>query len=369
MARQQRPDTGPTLTALDHLRELKTRFFIVAGVFLTVSVVAYVFRDWLITLLTRPIGDQKLITLTPEGGFSFVFLVTIYAGLAVAIPFLIHQLYGFSKPVLPEKMRKYSAQIFFYSLLLMSAGIAFGYLMAIPGALDFLQTFATEYVDSSLTADSYLKFVVAFMLGLGIVFQLPIALMLIHWIKPLSPGGLLKSERWVVLLSFIAAAIITPTPDPLNQTMIALPIIAVYQIGVVAILLSIRKEKKMKQRLTLPTQVTKHAVKKPRTRPTQHTAPATPALAPKVQHISHALKPAMKHAMKPSPTQKQIMSVQSIDGVVQRRPRTGHVTPPTRPVQTAQLQRTYTASRPQPQGQFARSIYLDGVSPRMAVSS
>jgi hypothetical protein len=135
-------------------------------------------------------------------------------------------------------------RIFFLSILLMVAGILFAYVYAIPGALKFLYGFAESYVEASLTAESYLNFIVGYVLGLGAVFQLPLLLFIIHKIKPLTPIGLLKSERWVIVLAFVAAALITPTPDPMNQTIIAMPIILMYQFGVFAILYSLRKEKK-----------------------------------------------------------------------------------------------------------------------------
>jgi len=148
------------------------------------------------------------------------------------------------RPALSSDVQRKSIQVLVSSSLLLITGILFGYFIAIPGALQFLQEFACEYVISALTADAYLQFIVSYTLGLGLVFQLPLLLMLIHWIKPLTPGGLMKSERWIIMLSFVAAAIITPTPDPLNQTIIALPIILVYQLGVSAVLINIFKTKR-----------------------------------------------------------------------------------------------------------------------------
>jgi hypothetical protein len=110
-----------------------------------------------------------------------------------------------------------------------------------------LYGFADQYVESSLTAESYLNFVVAYTIGIGIVFQIPLLLLLLHTIKPFTPGGLIKSEKWIILIAFIIAAIITPTPDPVNQAIIAGPVIVVYQIGVVAVLIAIaRSRRKLK---------------------------------------------------------------------------------------------------------------------------
>jgi len=237
---------------MDHIAELRTRFFVVAVVFIASSALAYTFRDQLIHLLLSPLGGQKLIYLNPAGGFNFIFLISMYVGIAFTAPLLIQQMYSFVKPALPEAAQKYSGVIFLSSSILLVAGIIFGYVFAIPGALHFLYSFASDYIVASLTADSYLNFLIAYTVGLGLVFQLPLILLLIHWIKPMTPGGLLRSERWVIVLAFIAAALITPTPDPLNQTIIALPIIVVYQIGVIAILLTIRKARRSQKQALVP---------------------------------------------------------------------------------------------------------------------
>src|SRR5690606_8436207 len=136
---------------------------------------------------------------------------------------LLRQLYAFVRPSLPQAAQTKSSGLIVGSLLLLVAGVASGYVVAVPNALACLYSFAEQYVEASLTAESYLNFMIAYTVGIGIVFQLPLLLMLFHSIKPLTPGGLLKSEKWVVLVAFIVAAIITPTPDPINQAIIAGP--------------------------------------------------------------------------------------------------------------------------------------------------
>lgn len=225
-----------------HFAELKWRLLIVSAVLLTVSTLAYVFRDALLTVLTLPLGERELISLTPAGGFAFIFNVSIFTGAAVAFPFFIYHLYAFLAPVMKYKTRGTALKIVTVSTLLMTAGMVYAYFFAIPGALKFLYEFPGAYVDMSmLTADSYLMFVVKYMAGVGLAFQIPVIIIIIHWLRPLTMAGLLRSERWVIVGAFIAAAFITPTPDPLNQSIIALPIILVYQGGVIAVWVSLRR--------------------------------------------------------------------------------------------------------------------------------
>ncbi len=340
MAREGGASSTRKMTIMEHIREIQMRMFLVAGVFITGATLAYVFRDEIIHALLSPLGDQTLIYLNPAGGFSFIFLVSLYCGLALAAPFFIHQLYSFVRPTLPKKVRRYSMRIFLSALLLMIAGVAFGYLIAVPGALSFLNTFAEEYVVASLTADSYLNFIVAYTLGLGLVFQLPLVVMLIHWIKPMTPGGLMRSQRWLIVLAFIAAAIITPTPDPVNQSIIAAPIIAVYQFGVVGVSVDIRRTRKQAAKATKTRKVAQKPAegKKP-------TAVASVAAA------SSASKPEQKApATKPQP-------VKSVDGIasVARRPASRSIVVPERPVPTR--------SRPVPQQRSGAPVaYVNDVT-------
>ncbi len=232
------------MSAKRHLRELQWRLMLVAGFFIAGASLAYTYQSTLIPLLLDPLGGEKLVYLNPAGGFSFIFLVSIYAGIALAFPILIQQLYSFLKPVLPVVAQRKSTIIIISSFILLFAGILFGYMVAVPNALTFLYGFADQYIDASLTADSYLNFIIAYTIGIGIVFQLPLLLLLAHTIKPLTPGGLMKSEKWVVLIAFIIAAILTPTPDPINQAIIAGPVVIVYQIGVITILISIARSRR-----------------------------------------------------------------------------------------------------------------------------
>lgn len=247
MSTKKTPKKAPTSvhkSFADHIGELRVRLAVVALIFLLTSSIAYSFRDILVAVVLAPIGDQKLVYLTPAGGFSFIFQITMYAGAVVTAPALIYHLYRFVRPALPERATRYSLRVIFAATLLMMGGVCFGYFVAVPSALHFLNEFAGNYVVSNLTADSYLSFVVAYVVGLGLLFQLPLLLVFWNWISPIPPGGLWSSQRFVIIGAFVAAAIITPTPDVLNQSMVALPIIAIYQLGAIAVFVSNRRARK-----------------------------------------------------------------------------------------------------------------------------
>ncbi len=244
MAAKKAAGSGSAITLHDHIKELRNRFFGVAIIFIVVSAVAYNYKDTLLYYLLKPLNGEKLVYLNPAGGFSFIFQVTMYVGFAVSVPFLVYNLYKFVAPALPASARKHSAAVMISSLLLLCAGVAFGYFFAIPGALNFLNNFGDGYITPNLTADSYLNFILAYTAGLGILFQLPLILLLIHWVHPLKPLSLFKFERYMILIAFVGAAMITPTPDVMNQTIIALPIIIMYQMGVIAVCVSVFRAKR-----------------------------------------------------------------------------------------------------------------------------
>jgi len=345
----------------DHIGELRLRITWVILAFIVTSALAYQFRDALVNIVLAPIGHQKLVYLTPAGGFNFIFQVTMYAGAVVTAPVLIYQLYKFVQAALPKRARRYSIRIVMAATLLMIAGVCFGYFVAVPAALHFLTTFAGSYVEANLTADSYLNFIMAYVAGLGLLFQLPLLLIFWNWISPLSGKKLLSSERFVILFAFIAAAMITPTPDPTNQAMVAVPIILIYQIGVIAVMVLNRHQKPAKH--TVP------AIEKTvRVNDIEQSDPAIPTVSvmpqiPDLEPVPVQETPpiAMPVAVAPRPQppvrRRPQTSPRTIDGIQARGSRPTHVRPP---MQRAEA-RLIAPRRPvAPRQQTAVSI--DGIS-------
>jgi len=345
------------VAASQHLKELRTRVFIVAFFFIIGASLAYAFQGPVIDAVLSPLKGQKLVYLNPAGGFSFIFMVSIYSGIALAFPILIQQLYAFIRPALPDTAQKKSSMLIIGSFLLLVSGMAFGYFVAVPNALIFLYSFADQFIDASLTADSYLNFVIAYTIGIGIVFQIPLVLLLINSIKPFTPGGLMQSEKWVIVISFIVAAIITPTPDPINQTIIAGPVVVVYQIGVIIILTSIfrkhRAEKRLrKKELAVQRLSKKHGlVSTPASKPEGFKAP-TP-----IQNKRPVTRPAFQPVAQPTQVrpQPQLTHPVSIDGFV--RPTHHKVVVPKRVVQPQPAPRTI----PRPASPNQRNFTIDGL--------
>ena len=181
------PPLDSQLTLAEHLRELRSRLFKVVLLVLVGGTVGFSYVDTLIAIVMKPLGDQKLVYLTPGGGFSFVFTVALYFGILVAIPAITYHLYKFLQPVMREASRKLVVFTIFASFTLAIIGASFGYFVTIPAAIDFLSTFAGNSVIPTLTAASYLNFVVSYVVGLAALFQLPLFLICFDRAKPIVP--------------------------------------------------------------------------------------------------------------------------------------------------------------------------------------
>ena len=239
---------SPQLTLIDHLHELRTRLFWVILTLILASSASYAIKDQIMAVIMQPLGGQRLVYLTPIGGFNFIFKVSLYFGLAVILPVIIYHLYRFLEPLMNKQRKRSVAFFILASFALAIGGGAFASFAGLPAALHFLTGFTIENVSAMLTVESYLAFVVTYVLGFAALFQIPLVLMIINTIKPIPPKSLMGFQRFVILGAFIVAAIISPTPDVTNQAILAVPIILMYQIGVFMVWLQSRSIRKRQQR-------------------------------------------------------------------------------------------------------------------------
>lgn len=221
----------PLPTFLDHVHELRRRLFWIIGIVLVTSSVAYSFLGGIIDVLTHPLGNERLVYLTPGGGLSFSIKLCAYVGILVAVPLIMYHLYRFLEPLM-GKWRKSAVFYLGFSSFLAASGVLFAYFVSLPAALNFLTGFNVQHIEAMLTGDAYLSFVITYLLGAALLFQIPLLLLIINTMTPLKPSKLMKLQRFVIVGAFILGAIISPTPDIMNQAFLAVPIIAMYQLGV-----------------------------------------------------------------------------------------------------------------------------------------
>lgn len=222
-------------TLIDHLHELRARLFWIVLALILAGSASYLIQDQIMRVLMHPLGGQRLVYLTPIGGFNFIFKVSLYFGLGVILPVIIYHLYRFLEPLMPVKRKRSVVFYILASFFLAIGGACFAYFGSLPAALHFLTGFSIQNVTAMLTVDSYLNFIITYVLGFAALFQIPLILMIINTIRPIPPKKLMGFQRFVVLAAFILAAVISPTPDITNQTILAVPIILMYQIGVLLV--------------------------------------------------------------------------------------------------------------------------------------
>ena len=223
----------------EHIRELRWRLLLCCLVLVAASVVGYILHERLFRILSRPLGAPLYYT-SPTGGFYALIKISILFGVLITIPVFIYQIGKFLSPAFRRRFRAF--RVILTTAFLAILGVLFAYYIALPAALHFLANIDSS-LQSLITINEYLNFVFSYVVGFALLFQLPLIMLFINRIKPQKPGQLMRIQRYVVLFSFVLAAIFTPTPDPINQLLMALPIILLYQLSVVLIWIANRKEK------------------------------------------------------------------------------------------------------------------------------
>ena len=303
--------SGSSPVFMDHIRELQWRLAIVALAFLATGAVVYPFFDKIVALLLKPLGNNlSLVYLTPGGAFNFAVQVCIYAAMIGALPVALYHIYRFVMPAVEKTTLRGVLGYSLSSLLLAAVGVAFSYFLALPAAIQFLTSFDLKNISPMLTVESYLSFVMTYLLAGALLFQLPLFMTIINRIKPMTPRMLMSGQRHVILWSVVFAAVISPTPDAVNQLLLAAPMIVMYQVGIVIILLKNRKraDKKSKDglltRSVADNELANHTAKEIKPRPMEA---KKVSVCPESETPILVKKPASNHAS---------VSRRSLDGFV-----------------------------------------------------
>lgn len=229
---RQKKDTKKPIA--DHVGELRQRLIWCVLALIAGGILGYKYQQEIIYWLVKPL-EQQLFYTSPAGGFDFLIKICLFFGFIVAVPVIVYNFMRFVSPALPHRAAFKTGRIIITSILLALAGIAFAYFVSLPAALHFLSQFTTDQIQSLISAQEYFNFVMLYLAGFALLFQMPLIIAMVNKITPLKPAALMKKQRVVILVSFIIAAVLTPTPDPINQALMAVPIIGLYQtsIGVV----------------------------------------------------------------------------------------------------------------------------------------
>lgn len=217
---------------MDHIRELRTRIIVCAVVLIIGGVVGYLFYTPILEWLRSPLGTNLYYS-TPAGSFNFILKVSSMVGILAAVPFIIFQLIMFIQPVFKEKLS--TKRVLFYtiaSIFLAIAGACFAFYAILPGALKFFAGFQVAGLSALIDANNYLNFVINAIVTFIIVFQIPLLMVIIDRIKPISPKKLFAAEKYVVLAGLLVSLVVPFALDITTCLLIASPIIILYNISV-----------------------------------------------------------------------------------------------------------------------------------------
>ena len=224
------------LTLREHLEELRKRLMYTLIFVVIAVVIAFLFREAIFNFLLEPgygNKDEKPQATEVLETVSVIFKVTLMAGFIGALPFVLYQIIMFVSPGLTGRERLYLYMSLPGVLVAFAGGSAFGYYVLFPPAFEFLIGFGNEFVNPEIRISSYINVMLSLIFWMGVVFQIPLVLFSLGRLGLVTPTMLGKFRRFAIVLAFIAAAIITPTFDPVNQILVAVPIIILYELGIV----------------------------------------------------------------------------------------------------------------------------------------
>ncbi len=252
--REEAEDPTSRMSFFDHLEELRTRIIqALMGVAVGVGLGFYWAKD-VYKFLSQPIFGalrasglpEQLTFIDPLGPAKLIISVGLYLGIVISLPFTLYQVWLFVAPGLYRNERKAVTGFLFSSVLLFLAGSAFAYYVLLPITLKFLIGFAAfdPRISPMITMNEYLDFVLVILLGIGVIFQLPILIFILSLFGIVTPKFLWNNFRYAVLVIAIVAAVVTPTPDAITMMVFMAPMLLLYLVGIGVSAVVVRDKRK-----------------------------------------------------------------------------------------------------------------------------
>ncbi len=224
------------MTFLEHLDELRVRVLRSLISIVAALAVCWNWSPQILHFIMEPLRvaypNVTFITTAPTEGFSLHMKAAFFAGVFLAAPFVLYQAWAFISPGLYSHEKRYVVPFVGLGSLFFVAGGAFGHLVLFPATFRFLGQYTTGDIQYLPRLTEYFSFYFWFVVGLGLVFQLPVVVFVLSRLGLVTPWFLIRKFKFAVLAAFIVAAIITPSADVVNQTMLAAPIVALYLLGI-----------------------------------------------------------------------------------------------------------------------------------------
>ena len=210
------------------------------------TIVAFVFHRWIIDFLLRPadaITEEpgRLVFIDVLEPFGVAMKVSLVTGIVLALPVVLLQIILFVAPGLTTREKRYLYAFLPAVLLAFAAGVSFGYIVLIPPAINFLINFGGEIAEPTIRISSYINLMTMLLFWMGLVFETPLIMFILARFGVVSAAGFARWRRHWIVVAFVLGALITPTFDPINQSLVAIPLIILYEFGILLAKLARRK--------------------------------------------------------------------------------------------------------------------------------
>ncbi|MCH8865323.1 MAG: twin-arginine translocase subunit TatC [Proteobacteria bacterium] len=234
-------------TLLSHLVELRSRLIKIAAAVIVLFVALLPFSQRIFQIVSKPLVEvlpgQKMIATAVASPLLTPFKLTFFVALIVAMPLVLYQVWAFVAPGLYRKEKHFAFPLLASSILLFYAGVAFAYFVVFPLVFGFFTAVTPPGVEMMTDISSYLDFITTIVLAFGIAFEVPVATVLIVWTGLTTPDKLGKARPYVFLTAFVVGMLLTP-PDIISQTLLAVPVYLLYEVGILMSRLIAKKSEK-----------------------------------------------------------------------------------------------------------------------------
>ncbi len=223
------------MTITEHFEELRTRLIIVMVAIILATLASFFVTQWVFQVLVLPApGNFKPVAIRVMENFTTFIKVALFSGIVMAMPVIVYQVVAFVSPGLTRRERRWLYMLIPGVFASFVAGVVFSYFVVVPFALRYLlgADFLIDIAMPMITVSDYISFVVNLLLAMGLAFQLPIVVFFLSKVGIVNVRKLTQFRKYAILVAAIAAAIITPTPDPVTQILVAVPIYVLYELGV-----------------------------------------------------------------------------------------------------------------------------------------
>ena len=245
-------DDGNELTVLGHIGEFRKRLVRSVIAVTIVTIIAFIFARQIFYFLILPAEGINLIYVEMTEMIGTYMKVCLAAGIVVTMPYITYQALMFVSPALSRSEKKYMYLVMPWVGLMFIAGVAFGYFILLPPATKFLITFGSDIATPQIKIGNYIGLITRLLLAIGFVFEMPVITTFLSRIGIIKPKWLSDKRKIAIIFAFILAALITPTFDPINQILVAVPLVILYELSILLSKLVYKKKVDKKTPVSSP---------------------------------------------------------------------------------------------------------------------